>query len=158
MPIDKPSSLSSGLQDFENAIIASLDMQSWDIELDLTPVYERIGREVLQAVKQEENAIQTIREKIFPEMKVQNPALPFSGIQKFSLEQIQKVHNGLLFNGGVTAVDGTIITHDTLPVTITQIGICAVKYNGTYGSYAHRLFRRDLQLKGMIWLKKSCNY
>ncbi|MBL7780460.1 MAG: hypothetical protein JNM22_04515 [Saprospiraceae bacterium] len=140
--------LRSGQKEFEEAIIASLDMKVWDMEIDLTSVYDRIGSEVLNAVRQEESAIKTIRNEILPQLKKDRPELPFAGIQKFSVEQIEKAHRGLLFNGGVTAVDATRVTHDTLPVTITQIGVCLVSYNGNFGSYAHRLFRRDLQLRG----------
>ena len=35
--------------------------------------------------------------------------------------------------------------HDTLPLTITQIGVCLVSYRGDQGSWVHRLFRRDLR-------------
>jgi len=38
--------------------------------------------------------------------------------------------------------------HDTLPITITQIGVYLVSYNGSAGSYAHRLFRKDLRARG----------
>lgn len=138
----------SGQKEFEEAIIDSLDLGKWNIELDLSDVYNRIEREVLQAVRQEEAAIQTIRNVILPQLKKDHPELPFSGIHKFTLEQIEKAHRGLLFNGGVTAVDATRVTHDTLPVTITQIGVCLVSYDGHFGSYAHRLFRRDLKMRG----------
>jgi hypothetical protein len=35
--------------------------------------------------------------------------------------------------------------HDTLPVTIAQLGVCLVSYQGDQGSWLHRLFRRDLR-------------
>jgi hypothetical protein len=60
---------------------------------------------------------------------------------------LERVHRGLLFNGGVEACDGTRVVHDTLPLTITQIGVCLVSYNGQQGSWAHRLYRRDLRAK-----------
>ena len=34
--------------------------------------------------------------------------------------------------------------HDTLALTIYQIGVCLVSYNGQRGSWSQRLFRRDL--------------
>ncbi len=58
---------------------------------------------------------------------------------------MEKIHTGLLFNGGVEACDGTSVTHDTLPLTITQLGVCLVSYNGQHGAWAHRLYRRDLR-------------
>ncbi|MBO0939428.1 hypothetical protein J2I47_22960 [Fibrella sp. HMF5335] len=136
----------SGQQEFENAILASLDMRAWEIDLDQSGFYEQIGQRVYDAVKQEVDISSTIRDRILPELNCDK--LPFTGVKEFAIEQIRKAHNGLLFNGGVTAVDGTRITHDTLPMTITQIGICLVNYNGNYGSYMHRVFQRDLQFKG----------
>lgn len=138
----------TGQKEFEEAIVASLDLSTWTMDLDLSSVYDRIESEVLQAVRQEESAIRTIRNEILPQLKKDCPELPFSGIQKFTVDQIEKAHRGLLFNGGVTAVDATRTTHDTLPVTITQIGVCLVSYNGHFGSYSHRLFRRDLKMRG----------
>ncbi len=124
------------------------------MEIDLSSVYDRIEYEVLQAVRQEESAIKIIRNEILPQLKIERPELPFSGIQKFTVDQIEKAHRGLLFNGGVTAVDATRVTHDTLPITITQIGVCLVSYNGHFGSYAHRLFRRDLRMRGENMLEE----
>jgi hypothetical protein len=49
----------------------------------------------------------------------------------------------------VEACDGTSVMHDALPVTIAQIGVCLVSYQGDQGSWVHRLYRRDLWLGGM---------
>ena len=59
------------------------------------------------------------------------------------------VHRGLLFNGGVEACDGTIQIHETLPLTIYQIGVSLVSYRGDQGTWGQRLFRRDLRQKGV---------
>lgn len=150
-----PEDLSKTSQrEFEEAIVSSLDLSTWRMEIDLSSVYDRIEYEVLQAVRQEESAIKIIRNEILPQLKIERPELPFSGIQKFTVDQIEKAHRGLLFNGGVTAVDATRVTHDTLPITITQIGVCLVSYNGHFGSYAHRLFRRDLRMRGENMLEE----
>jgi hypothetical protein len=37
------------------------------------------------------------------------------------------------------------VVHDTLPLTITQIGICLVSYSGQLGAWMNRLYRRDLR-------------
>ena len=55
----------------------------------------------------------------------------------------------MLFNGGVEACDGTSVVHDTLPITIAQIGVTLVSYRGDQGSWVHRLFRRDLRVSGV---------
>ncbi len=62
---------------------------------------------------------------------------------------IERVHRGLLFNGAVEACDGTRLMHDTLPVTIAQIGVSLVSYRGDQGTWVHRLFRRDLRIGGI---------
>jgi hypothetical protein len=54
----------------------------------------------------------------------------------------------LLFNGGVEACDGTRHVHDTLPLTIYQIGVALVSYRGDRGTWQQRLFRRDLRQRG----------
>jgi len=64
------------------------------------------------------------------------------------VKEIEKAHKGFLFNGGVEACDGISMAHDTLPLTITQIGVCLTSYQGEQGSYSHRLFRRDFKLRG----------
>ena len=47
------------------------------------------------------------------------------------------------------ACDGASVVHDTLPITIAQIGVCQVSYHGEQGAWAHRLFRRDLRVGGL---------
>ena len=60
-------------------------------------------------------------------------------------EDIAGVHRGLLFNGAVECCDGTHQHHDTLALTVHQIGVCLVSYTGNQGSWSTRLFRRDLR-------------
>jgi hypothetical protein len=74
-------------------------------------------------------------------------APPNAGVYQVKSEMLEKIHSGLLFNGGVEACDGTYVIHDTLPITITQIGVSLVKYNGKNNSWVQRLYRRDLQSK-----------
>jgi hypothetical protein len=62
------------------------------------------------------------------------------------VEDLEHIHRGLLFNGGVEACDGTQQVHDTLPLTIFQIGVSLVSYQGHQGTWGHRLFRRDLRV------------
>ena len=47
------------------------------------------------------------------------------------------------------ACDGTIQIHETLPLTIYQIGVSLVSYRGDQGTWGQRLFRRDLRQKGI---------
>jgi hypothetical protein len=61
---------------------------------------------------------------------------------------LERVHWGILFNGGTEAADGTLLSHDSLPLTIFQIGVSLVSYQGHQGTWSHRLFRRDLRVSG----------
>jgi hypothetical protein len=70
-------------------------------------------------------------------------------VYQATVENIERVHRGLLFNGNVEACDGTSVPLDTLPVTIIQIGVCLVSYQGDQGSWVHRLYRRDLRVSGL---------
>jgi hypothetical protein len=70
-------------------------------------------------------------------------------VYEVGVEHLERVHNGLLFNGGVEACDGTSVVHDTLPITIAQIGVTLVSYRGDQGSWVHRLYRRDLRVSGV---------
>jgi hypothetical protein len=51
-----------------------------------------------------------------------------------------------LFNGSVEAVDGLSEVHDSLALTIHQIGLGLVSYAGNQGTWQQRLYRRDLVL------------
>jgi hypothetical protein len=60
---------------------------------------------------------------------------------------LERIHRGLLFNGGVEACDGTRQVHDTLALTIYQIGVSLVSYRGDQGTFGQRFFRRDLRVE-----------
>jgi len=111
-------------------------------------MYGRLEREVFAAVREEQGFVQQIRSQIFPRLSTRPGAPRGAGVYGLSLAQLESVHRKLLFNGGVEACDGTVATHDTLPVTITQIGVCLVSYHGDQGTWVHRMFRRDLRSSG----------
>ena len=69
--------------------------------------------------------------------------------------RLQEVHRKLLFNGGVEACDATSAVLDTLPATITQIGVCLVSYRGDEGAWVHRSYRRDLRTTGRDPLEET---
>jgi hypothetical protein len=62
---------------------------------------------------------------------------------------LERVHRGLLFTGAVEACDGTSLVHDSLALTIAQIGVSLVSYRGDQGTWVQRLFRRDLRVNGL---------
>lgn len=137
-------------QKFESELVKSLNIDSWTTGLNLNDLYSRLEleKEVVESLNNEDKARAILREKIIHEFANSQANIPYSGLYNVEPDQIQKAHYGLLFNGGVEATDGTIVTHDTIPLTVTQIGVCLVSYNGEQGAYAHRIYRKDLRIKG----------
>ena len=123
----------------------TLDLSTWRPGSDLAETYARLEREVADAVRQEARYQQKIREQIFPVLQSRPGAPPCAGVFRVPLYRLEEVHRKVLFNGAVEACDGTVASHDTLPVTITQIGVCLVSYRGNQGSWVQRLYRRDIR-------------
>lgn len=132
-------------ESFGEELRATLDLETWRRELDLMRAYERIEAEVRAAVDRETELHRRVRTEIHPRLAWMTGAPRGAGVHVVPLEDIQEVHRGLLFNGGVEACDGTNQLHDTLPLTIYQIGIALVSYRGDLGTWCQRLFRRDLR-------------
>jgi hypothetical protein len=133
---------------FDESLTHALDLDTWHPGGNLANLYERLRREVAEAVKQETCIHKEIRDRVFPSIATRTGAPKNAGVFRTTAERLEEIHKKLLFNGGVEACDGTVVVHDTLPVTITQIGVCLVSYRGDQGSWVHRLFRRDLRSKG----------
>ncbi len=143
--------LRRSLPEFEEAFnedfLDTLDLSTWIPGEDLAEMYGRLEQEIADAVAMEDSYGQTIRNEVFSKIKTSPGAPPNAGVYQAKREDLENIHTGLLFNGGVEACDGTSVVHDTLPLTITQIGVSLVSYNGNQGAWAHRLFRRDLRSK-----------
>lgn len=135
----------------------TLDLDTWHPGEDLVEMYNRLREEIADAVKDEKRFQEQIREQIFPILRTRQDAPPGAGVYKVTADQLQEVHQKLLFNGGVEACDGTVVPYDTLPVTITQIGVCLVSYRGDQGSWVHRVFRRDLRATGKNPIDETLN-
>jgi hypothetical protein len=135
--------------DFEAAfgeeLSQTLDLDTWMLGEDIMSAYGRLEQEVAEALAKESGYRQKIREVVFSRLRNAPGAPSNAGVYQASRADLERVHSGLLFNGGVEACDGTSVVHDTVPLTITQIGISLVSYNGQQGSWVHRLFRRDLR-------------
>lgn len=124
----------------------TLDVDTWITGEDLNAIYDRLEAEVRDAVEHEEEMLSRIRKEIFPRLGDYPGAPKGAGVRSAEMTALEKIHRGLLFNGGVEACDGTRQVHDTLPLTIFQIGVCLVSYLGNQGSWSQRLFRRDLRV------------
>jgi hypothetical protein len=85
---------------------------------------------------------------VFPELGAYAGAPKGAGLHVVDRQVIERIPLGLLFNGGVEACDGRILSHDSLPLTIFQVGVSLVAYDGNQGTWSHRLYRRDLRVSG----------
>lgn len=112
-----------------------LDVLSWPEGDDLAPLYVRMKEVVADAVDQDRCTREHVRREVFPQL-IGHCLVPS--------ELIQEIHEGLLFNGHVECCDGTRLSHDSLVVSVTQIGISLVAYQGSHGKWVQRLYRRDL--------------
>lgn len=139
----------AGSLDFEAAygepFAKTLDLDTWMLGEDLVAAFGRIEQEVADALAKEDDYRKTIRDIVFSRLRNAPGAPPNAGVYQAKRQDLERVHTGLLFNGGVEACDGISVVHDTIPLTITQIGVCLVSYNGEQGAWVHRLFRRDLR-------------
>jgi hypothetical protein len=129
---------------FGEELRSVLDIGSW-LPGDLRHEYSRIEREVHESVRQETAWQHEIRTRIFPLLNDPAIAPRGGGVFSANLDLLPRIHAGLLFNGGVEACDGTVQVHDTLPLTIYQIGVSLVSYSGNEGTWCQRLFRKDLR-------------
>jgi hypothetical protein len=123
----------------------TLDLSTWTLGEDLAATLDRLEQEVVESLKKEDESRKAVRRIIFPRLSTAPDAPPNAGLYQARRSHLEKIHTGLLFNGGVEACDGTSVSHDTLPLTIMQLGVCLVSYNGQQGAWAHRLYRRDLR-------------
>jgi hypothetical protein len=131
---------------FGEPLSRALDLSTWLPGERLGDLYAKLEQEVRAAAKQAHRAREFIREEVLPRFAEDASEAPGGGLRQATVEQIERVHRGLLFTGQVEACDGTSVVHDTLALTIAQIGVCLVSYQGDAGSWAHRLYHRDLRI------------
>jgi hypothetical protein len=134
-------------REFGEPLRRVLDLDTWHPGTDLEQLYERLETEVASAIAQEDRVRDAIRSEIFPRIadKSRTTAPRFAGVHSIGVEDVERIHRGVLFCGDVEACDGTMQIHDSLGLTVIQIGVCLVSYKGDEGTWAHRLYRRDLR-------------
>jgi hypothetical protein len=148
LPVSRPVPVSADLfkEYFGESLPQTLDLGSWRQGIDLVREYARIQTEVERAVEFESFQEKRVRETVFPTIAFKEGLPPEAGFyDTLTVDDIAAVHRGLLFNGGVACCDGTVQVHDTLALTVHQIGVCLVAYTGNQGCWSTRLFRRDLR-------------
>ena len=128
---------------FGESLASALDLSTWVPGDDVSAHLLDLRRQIGQAAHLEDRQVGLIREHVFPRLRTRPDAVPGAGLYGATAEQLAHVHRNLLLNGGVDACDGTVATHDALPLTVTRIGVCLVSYQGKQNRYAQQLFRRD---------------
>jgi len=146
--LEEPEGRTFSSDDFTKAfgedLRQTLDVSTWRVGSDLAAEYARIDTEVQQAVRDEDALQEGIRAIVFPKL-AEMRKVPNAGVHAARPEELEAVHRGLLFNGGVDACYGSLHVHQTLPLTIYQIGVSLVSYQGDQGNFCQRLYRRDLR-------------
>lgn len=135
-------------QGFDEPLERTLDLDSWNDGRDLNAIFDRVDKEVSEALFQEDALRAEVRKDLFPIIATRPRAPKQAGVFQATRQQLVETQLRVLLNGGIEACDGTCAVHDTLPLTVTQIGVCLVSYLGGQGAWGHQLFRKDLHLRG----------
>jgi hypothetical protein len=152
-----PGSLSSPEEiseaDFVNSygesLADALNLDTWERGANLPDLFTRLEQEISQAIEQEDGLRTRLRQVVFPQIVARPQAPPGAGVYQVKTADLRTAHYAALFNGAVEACYGSHADHATLPLAITQLGVCLVSYAGEQGAWVHRLFRRDLRVRGM---------
>ncbi len=138
--------------DFKEAtgesIERTLDLTTWQGGVDLGALYQRLEAEVGPALEQERRVQGVVRSEIFPLLRQAPDAPTEAGVHQAKAADLEEVHRKVLFSGQLDTCDGTTATHDTLLLTVTQIGICLISYQGNELALSQRMYRRDLRTIG----------
>lgn len=127
----------------------ALDLDTWERGEDLVGLFNRLDQEVSQALEQEDAIRKQVREVVFEQIVSRRNAPAGAGVFQAKIGDLKATQINILFNGAVEACDGTCVVHETIPLSIAQIGVCLVSYAGEQGAWVQRLFRRDLRVRGM---------
>lgn len=134
---------------YGESLAHTLDLDTWERGVNLTELFTRLEQEIGRALEQEDGLRSRVRQVIFPQIVARPQAPPGAGVYQVKPANLRTAHYAALFNGAVEACHGSYAGHATLPLAITQLGVCLVSYAGEQGAWAHRLFRRDLRVRGM---------
>jgi hypothetical protein len=133
--------------EFGESLRTVLDLDSWKAGADLEELYGRLEDEIAGAIDQEDRLRDSIRDRVFEWINdgSRTQAPPLAGVWQLTVDELARIHRGTLFPGDVEACDGTMQVHDSIGLTIIQLGVALVSYQGNEGTWSHRLYRRDLR-------------
>ncbi|MBM3980499.1 MAG: hypothetical protein FJ304_09450 [Planctomycetes bacterium] len=146
LPVSRPSGATADAfhASFNEPLEKVLDLRTWHEGADQTVEYARIADFVARAAATETVYEARVRAHVVEKLHKFKGAPPEAGYWPVPLDEIKATHAGLLFNGATDCCDGTVEEHDTLALTVYQIGVALVSYGGNRGTWSQRLFRRDL--------------
>ncbi len=127
---------------------STLDISTWDTGVRALQAFERLEREVEQAEHYSNEIRQRVREHVFHLLPRVVGAPREAGVYRTSIDDLRKAQRDVLFNGLVEACDGNSHVFYTIPIQIIQIAVAAITYHGEESTWANRIFRRDIPLKG----------
>jgi hypothetical protein len=130
---------------FGEPISRTLDLSTWRQAGRLGDLFGQLQIEISGGQELEAIARIAVRDKAFPRLSEQPSAPLNAGVYRVKKTEIEAIQRGLLFTGAVEACNGIAVTHESLSLSITQVGVCLVSYHADRGSWVHRLYRRDLR-------------
>jgi hypothetical protein len=128
-------------------VLRALNIDSWMSGLDMSALETRMEHEIELAVRNEEEIVPLLREKLKRDL-ASAPGLPRgAGLYSATPPMIRQACESVLFNGLVEACDGTRSVIDTLPITIVNIGIAMTTYaeKGNGSTFGQRLYRHEIR-------------
>ena len=138
----------------------TIDIDKWNSGFDLAKFIPKIEEDWIKVKSRQSSNQKTIRESFFPRIK-ELARVPHAGLCENVSEikdLVEKVQKGFLFNGAVTACASTIASYQTVPLTISQIGVCLINYERQSGTYTHTLIRSpELRYENSDSLKNLVN-
>src|SRR5882724_4340765 len=127
----------------------TLNLDTWERGENLDRMFARLDQEIGESLEREDDFCRQIRDVVLRQIAIRPNAPPGAGVFEAKIDDLKTVHQQVLFNGAVEACYGMSASHDTLPVSITQLGVCLVSYAGEQGAWVYRLYRRDLRQHGI---------
>jgi hypothetical protein len=124
-----------------------LDLDTWHVGADLATLYAELNQAVAESVEQDKRTHNALRAAIIPRLRdgSDRTAPHNAGLYQITAEEVAEIHGALLFNGATECCDGTVASHDSLLLSVVQIGLALVAYQGSQGTWVQRLYRRDLR-------------
>jgi hypothetical protein len=129
----------------------TLNINNWETGVRALQAFERLEREIMEAERTSDQLRRAIRGKIFEIINTMQVP-PCAGVYRATVEDVKAAQKNVLFNGLVEAVDANSHVFYTLPAQIIQIAVASVTYRAAEETWAHRIFRRDIPLRGGLKL------